>query len=302
MDAFGDDQARRSSAALAGREIGAVDGDLDGGLEIGVVEHDQRVLAAHLELELLHRVREHAGLRDLAPRLHRAGEGDRRDIRVLKQGLPDHRAGADHEVEHAGRNAGTGDDLGQRMRRARHQLGRLEHDGVAVAERRRDLPGGDRDREIPGRDHADDSDRLTGELDVDAGTHRGALLADQAQRFAGEERKNLAGARDLADALGQGLAFLAGEQAAELFLAGDDLERDLVQRVIAHLRRRLRPGGEGGLGGGDGLLGLRLVGLGVFADDVVGVGGVDVPGDGGAIDPFAADEVLQDRSHVVLLI
>ncbi len=237
----------------------------------------------------------------MRPVCDRAGEGDRGNIRMLEQGLADHRAGADHEVEHAGRNAGAGDDLGERMCRARHQLGRLEHDGVAVAERRRDLPGRDRDREIPGRDHADDADRLARELDVEAGADGGALLADQAQRLAGEERKDLAGARDLADALGQGLAFLAGQQAAELFLAGEDFERNLVQRIIALLRCRLRPGREGGLRGGDRLLGLRLVGLGVFADEIVGVGGVDVPGDAGAVDPFAADEVLQDRSHRFLL-
>ncbi len=132
------------------------------------------------------------------------------------------------------------------------------------------------------------------------GTDGGALFAHQAQRLAGEERKDLAGTSDLADAFGQGLAFLAGEQAAQLFLAGEDFERDLVQRVKALLRRRARPGGEGGLGRGDRLLGLRLVGLGVFADHIVGIGGVDVLGDAGAIDPFAADEVFQDRSHLVL--
>src|SRR5207244_10270655 len=123
----------------------------------------------------------------------------------------------------AGRNAGTGDDFGQRVRGARHQFGRLEHDGVAVTERGRDLPGGDRDREVPGRDHADDADRLTGELDVDAGTHGSTLFADQPQRLAGEERKDLASAPDLADAFRQRLAFLAGEQVAKLFLAGEDL-------------------------------------------------------------------------------
>ena len=235
----------------------------------------------------------------MRPGLDRAGEGDRGDVGMIEQGLADHGAGADDEVEDTGRNAGAGDDLGQRMRGARHQLGGLEHDSVAVAERGRDLPGGDRDREIPGRDHADDAHRLTGELDVDAGTDGSALLADQAQRFAGEECKDLAGTGDLADALGERLAFLAGEQAAELFLAGEDFEGNLVQRVVAHLRRRLRPGGEGGLGCRNRLLGLRLVGLGVLADEIVGVGGVDVLGDAGAVDPFAADEVLQDRSHLI---
>ena len=129
----------------------------------------------------------------------------------------------------------------------------------------------------------------------------GTLLAGQAQRLAGEEREDLAGARDFADAFRQGLAFLARQQAAELVLAREDFDAEILfEDVEALLRRRARPGREGGLGGGDRLLGLRLVGLGVFADDIVGVGGIDVPGDAGAVDPFAVDEVLEHGTlHVI---
>ena len=56
--------------------------------------------------------------------------------------------------------------------RARHEVGRLEHDRVAVGQRRRDLPGGNCDRKIPGRDDADDADRLARRLDVDVGPER----------------------------------------------------------------------------------------------------------------------------------
>ena len=178
--------------------------------EIGVVEHDQRILAAHLELELLHRSRRDAGRGDLAAGRDRAGEADGVDVR-------DARAAPAPTTEPrpitrlntpVGRPARR-DDLDERPGRARHEVGRLEHHGVAVAERRRDLPGRDRDREIPRRDQADDAERLARDLDVDAGAHGGELLAGQPQRFAGEELEDLAGARDLADALRQRLAFLA---------------------------------------------------------------------------------------------
>ena len=112
---------------------------------------------------------------------------------------------------------------------ARHEVGRLEHDRVAVGERRRDLPGRDGDREVPRRDHADDADRLAGDLDVDARAHGGELLAGEAQRLAGEEGEDLAGAGRLADALGQRLALLARQQAAEFLLAGEDLVGGLLQ-------------------------------------------------------------------------
>ena len=55
VDRLLDDEARRGRAALAGREIGAVDGAFDRVLEVGIGEHHERVLAAHLELELAHR-------------------------------------------------------------------------------------------------------------------------------------------------------------------------------------------------------------------------------------------------------
>jgi hypothetical protein len=55
VDPAGHDQARGSSAALAGREERAIDGALDRHFQVGVVEHHKRVLAAHFELHLLHR-------------------------------------------------------------------------------------------------------------------------------------------------------------------------------------------------------------------------------------------------------
>ena len=74
VDALRHDQPRRGRAALAGGEERAVDGAFDRDLQVGVVEHDQRVLAAHLELELLHRLARDAGRGDLPAGRDRAGE------------------------------------------------------------------------------------------------------------------------------------------------------------------------------------------------------------------------------------
>ena len=46
-------------------------------------------------------------------------------------------------------------------------------------------------------------------------------------------------------------------------------------------------------------VGLRGVGLRILADDVVGVGRIDVARDGRAVDPFAGDVVLVCRGHVL---
>ena len=240
VDALGDDQARGRGAALPGREIRALHRDVHRGRQVGVVQHHERVLAPHLELELRH-ARDRL-LRDRPAGLHRPGEADRGDVGVVHERVADHRPGAHHEVEHAGRNAGGGEDVGQHPGATRRPLRRLEHDGVAERERRRDLPGRDRDREVPRRDQADDADRLAGDLDVDAGTDRRQLLAGQPQHLAGEELEDVPGAHRLADALGQRLAFLAREQPADLVLAGEDVGADLVEDVGAILDRRRRPG------------------------------------------------------------
>ena len=217
-------------------------------------------------------------------------------MKVIEQRLPDHRAGADHEVEHTCRNAGAGDDLGQRMRRARHQLGRLEHHGVAVAEGRRDLPGRDGDGEVPRRDDADDADGLARDLNADAGTDRGDRLARKAQRLAGEELEDLPGAGRFADALGQGLALFTAEQRAELLAAGEDLVGGLAQDGMSLQEAGARPHGERRLGRRDRPGRIGGTGAGVVPDDLIGIGGVDV-GNALAIDPFAVDEVFVQVFH-----
>jgi hypothetical protein len=48
MDAGGGDEAARRRAALAGRKKRALDRDIHRRVEVGVVEHHLRILAAHL--------------------------------------------------------------------------------------------------------------------------------------------------------------------------------------------------------------------------------------------------------------
>ncbi len=227
----------------------------------------------------------------------RAREADRRHVGIVDQRLADDRAAAHHQVEHAGGNAGLRQDLGERPRAAGHEIGGLEHDGVAVGERRRDLPRRNRDREIPRRDEADDADRLARHLDVDAGPHRRQLVAGEPQHFAGEELEDVPGARRFADAFGQRLAFLARQEAAELVLAREDLRADAVEHVRALLDRACRPRRERRFRRGDRRARLRRVGLRVLADHVADVRRIEVGRGGGAGDPFAGDEIAVDVGH-----
>jgi ParB family chromosome partitioning protein len=60
------------------------------------------------------------------------------DLGIGGQHLADHRAVSAHEVEHAGRQPGFVDRLGEHERIERRDLGRLQDDRAAGRERRRD--------------------------------------------------------------------------------------------------------------------------------------------------------------------
>src|SRR6266568_6348944 len=122
--------------------------------------------------------------------------------------------------------------------------------------------------------------------------HRGELLAGNPQRLPGKEDKDLSGANDLTDPLGQNLALLAGEQPAELLLAGQDLVGDLLERFVAYLGAGVRPGRKRGFRRLDRSVCIILRAARVFADDVAGVGRIDVQRRFRRFAPATSDKIL----------
>ena len=210
---------------------------------------------------------------------------------MAEQGFADFRSAPHHEVERAGGKCCARNDLCKRMRGRGHEVGRLEHHAISIGERRRDLPSRDRDREIPRRDEGDDPDRLPRDLDRDAGPRARHLRADKTQRLAGEEAEYLPCPHHLGDAVGERLAFLAREQAAEFVPARNDLVADRLQRVRARLRRHATAGGERSLRCRDRHVGVGPARARIFADDVAYIRRVDVERSIGGGDPFAADKI-----------
>ncbi len=158
-DRFGDQQPRAGAAHLALVEPDRVDDALDRAVEIGILEDDERRLAAELERQLL--ARAGGRLTDGAADLGRAGEGDLVDVVVFDQRRAG-RAVAGDDVDDAGRQPDLDADLGEGERGQRRELGRLQHDGVSCGQRRRDLPRQHQQREVPRDDLAADADRLEG--------------------------------------------------------------------------------------------------------------------------------------------
>ena len=130
-------------------------------VEVGVVQHDQRRLAAQLE-----RDRGDVGRRGGADRprgAHRPGEADPAHPGVGASGAP---ASAQplHDVQHPGGQPSVGRDVGQQRRGQRGPLRRLQHDRVAGRQRRGDPPGGQHERRVPRGDHRGHPGRIPGHL------------------------------------------------------------------------------------------------------------------------------------------
>ncbi len=148
-----DEDARPRAAVLPGVVEDGIGRRRGGRLDVCVGEDDVGRLAAQLQRHPLDRVGGPAG--DPGADLGRPREGDLGDVGVLDQALAADRARSRHDVEHALGQAGLERDALELDRRQRRELGGLEHDRVGRRQRRRHLPGGDHQREVPGRDHPD---------------------------------------------------------------------------------------------------------------------------------------------------
>ena len=180
-DAPVDDGPGGGGADLAGVEgPGRADGG-DGRLQVGVVEHHRRALAAELHEQALHgrarRPRRCAGRPAVDPvkdTMSTSGEEVRTDGRL--------RALRADQVDHAGREPDLVEDPGQLDDGQRVLGGRLDDHGVAHGQGRGDLAGHVGQGEVVAGDGGHHADRLAvGEgADEAAGGQRGGGGGDRA--------------------------------------------------------------------------------------------------------------------------
>ncbi|CAM5187054.1 hypothetical protein CDEN61S_04010 [Castellaniella denitrificans] len=129
-----------------------------GGVQVGVLEHDLRRLAAQFEH---HRaVVPRGGRGHLLAGGGGAGEGDVPDAGMGAQGRAGLVAVAGDDVQRPGREAHAGGHFGQIQGGQAGVLGGLDHAGVAGRQGRADAAAEDLDRVVPGDDVAGDAVRL----------------------------------------------------------------------------------------------------------------------------------------------
>jgi hypothetical protein len=186
--------------------------------DAGVVEDDRRVLAAHLEGDQEFGPIE-GGLLDAAADRVAAGEAQALDPSVGDQRRAD-RAGAEHQVEHARRQAGGRRGLGVALAGQRRDVRRLDDDGVAGEERRHDVGVAQVDRIVVRADHRDHAERVVAELLVGRPGDR-ALAQIGGRQVAGDVEAREHG-RDLLDRLALDLPGFPDDGLDQLGLAGGD--------------------------------------------------------------------------------
>ncbi len=114
MDRLLHQQARTGDAGLAGGGEDAGDHAFDGVVDVRIVEHDVRRLAAEFHADAFEPLG--CGFIDALAGGVGAGEGDLGDFRVFDQRRADFGAEAGHHIDHARRETGLFDELHELQR------------------------------------------------------------------------------------------------------------------------------------------------------------------------------------------
>ncbi|ENN86115.1 hypothetical protein RHSP_32539 [Rhizobium freirei PRF 81] len=238
LDLAVDKDAGAVGADLAGRIEIAEHRAADGAVDIGIVEDDQRRLAAELHGDML----EVAGgrSRHLAARRHGAGQRHLRHIRMVDEQRPGLAVALDDIVKALGQ-AGFDKDFSNLQRAERRVFRRLEYHGVAGDEGRRALPAGDLLRIVPCADADADAERhALGIGEVAAERDVGAVEAggrDAAEEFEAVGARRWVGDNGFLDRLARIQRFQLGKLAVTL---AHDIGRAL-QDAAACRRAHGRP-------------------------------------------------------------
>ena len=208
------------------------------------------------------------------------------------------RARPREHVQHTGRQAGLGEALGHVQPGARRLVPELEHDGVAVDQRRRELPHGNRDREVPRGDQADRAERTAHGVEPLVRDRGRVHLPDRPPRLTCRVAEDRRRAQRLEPGLAQRLPHLRGHVLGDLLRASLEDVRRLAEERGPLGRGQRRPRRERLASRVD--RGARVVGIRGRVDAghlgrpprVVLLVGLAA----GALAPLAADVVPRGRS------
>ena len=251
-------------------------------------------MAAELHRHALHMQTRHR--REVLADLGRAGEGDLADGRVRDQIFRNLGRHAVNQIDHAGRHAGIDKRPDQFGGRGRGFFRRLDDDRAARGQGCRHLLHHLVDREIPGRERGNRSDRLLERHLIDAGHPRRDQAAIGPAAFLGEPVDDVGGGHGLELGFGQHLALFHGHDGRDLVGTLAHQIGGLAHHLGALIGRDLAPGLETFFSGRQRLVEVGLAGMRDGADHLFGrriEHGDRLAGSGGT--PFSVDQQLYVR-------
>ncbi len=252
VDAVLDEKPVRRDTGLAGVPELAQDRAGHRIREIGVVEDDERRVAAELERDLLDLAR--ALRHEQLAHLGRAREAELAHERVRRHLAADRRGilgVTGDDGEDAGRHACLLGERCDRERRQRGLLGGLQHHRAADRERRSRLSRRHRRREVPGSDARGDADRLAEDDDAPVGERLRDHASVEPLRLLGKPLVEGGGVADLGLCLEERLALLADEERREIVAALQHQVGEATQDLRPVLRGPMLPGRKRSVGGLD---------------------------------------------------
>ena len=162
VDAVFYQHARRRVAALPGVVEAVAHATHDGGLKVGICEHNVRRLATELLGYALDGIR--GVLRYLDAGARGAGERHHVHIGVGAEHIAHHGTRTEHHIEYARREAGFVDELRKQRRRQRTLLAGLQYHGATGDERRGHLGRNLVHGPVPRRDEHANTHRFTHDI------------------------------------------------------------------------------------------------------------------------------------------
>ena len=168
------DDGRDGHAAFAGRAVRRAHQRVDGEVEIRVGQHDRVVLGAAQRLHAF--ALRGCGRVDVLRDGRGSDERHGFDVGMMQDGVHRLLVSVD-DVEHAVRQAGFLEKLGEPDAGGRILFRRLEHERIPAGERHREHPHRHHGREVERRDARADADRLQARVGVNAAAHGFGVVA-----------------------------------------------------------------------------------------------------------------------------
>ncbi len=230
-------------------------GAFDGGLDVGVLEHQERGVASQF----------HRAIQDAGGRLRQQGGahlGGPRERQLPYPRVPEHDrddlrgAVRRHHVQHSGRHSRLFQQLCHGQGGQRSVGSRLEDHGAAGGDGRPDLAGGHGGGEVPRRDQHRHSHRLVDGEDALVTGGSGLDRPHIAHRLPRVPAEELGGVDRLPLRLWQRLSHLADDELGEVTGALRHRGESPAQDLAPLLRGRRRPFPLGGRGGVHSCLGV----------------------------------------------